>query len=95
MTWLGEILRPREIVITWPETTLNYWMVVHRYPSLKEEIGGSIPRCEISSLLDINSPRGQLPLVLWRWHVGLLSLKKREKRKREERLKHHVTPNSK
>ena len=30
-------------------------------PNLKEEAGGSIPRCEISSLLDTkNSPSGQL-----------------------------------
>jgi hypothetical protein len=26
--------------------------MVERYPNLKEEIGGSIPGCEISSLLD-------------------------------------------
>ena len=32
--------------------TLNYWMMMERYPNLKEEIGGSIPSCEISSLLD-------------------------------------------
>ena len=36
----------------WTETTLNYWMV-ERYPNLKEEVGSSIPGCEISSLLDI------------------------------------------
>ena len=29
-------------------------MIVERYPNPKEEIGGLIPRCEISSLLDIN-----------------------------------------
>ena len=32
--------------------TLNYWMMVERYPNLKEELGGSILGCEISSLLD-------------------------------------------
>jgi hypothetical protein len=32
--------------------TLNYRMMVERYSNLKEEVGGSIPRCEISSLLD-------------------------------------------
>ena len=37
---------------TWSETTLNYGMMVKRYPNLKEEIGVSIPGCEISSLLD-------------------------------------------
>ena len=36
----------------WSETTLDYRMMVERYPNLKEEVGGSIPRCEISSLLD-------------------------------------------
>ena len=34
--------------------TLNYWMMVERYPNLKEEVGGSIPGHEISSLLDKN-----------------------------------------
>ena len=34
--------------------TLNYWIMVERYPNLKEEVGGSIPVCEISSLVDIN-----------------------------------------
>jgi hypothetical protein len=34
------------------EMTLSYWMMVERYPNLKEEIGGSIPSWEISSLLD-------------------------------------------
>jgi hypothetical protein len=32
--------------------TLNYWMMVKRYPNLKEEVGGSIPGCEISYVLD-------------------------------------------
>jgi hypothetical protein len=32
--------------------TLNYRMMVKRYPNLKEEVGGPIPSCEISSLLD-------------------------------------------
>ena len=36
----------------WFETTLNYWMMVERYPNLKEEDDGSVPGCEISSLLD-------------------------------------------
>jgi hypothetical protein len=27
-------------------------MMVERYPNLKEKVGGSIPGCEISSLLD-------------------------------------------
>jgi hypothetical protein len=28
------------------EMTLNYWMMVERYPNIKEEVGGSIPDCE-------------------------------------------------
>jgi hypothetical protein len=39
----------------WFEMTLNYWMMVERYPNLKEEVGGSISGCETSSLLDIKS----------------------------------------
>ena len=34
------------------EMTLNSWMMVERYPNLKEEVGGLIPDYEISSLLD-------------------------------------------
>ena len=35
------------------KTTLDYWMVVERCLNLKEKVGGSIPGCEIPSLLDI------------------------------------------
>ena len=63
----------------WSETTLNYWMTVERYPNLKEEVGGSILGCEISSLLDINLLGDQLLLVLWHWPVGLLSQEKKIK----------------
>jgi hypothetical protein len=46
--------------------TLNFWMMVERYPNLKEEVGGSILGCEISSLLGKkNLQGGQLPHVLW------------------------------
>jgi hypothetical protein len=41
-----------DLVIDWSETTLNYWMMMERYPNLKEEVGGLIPGFEISSLLD-------------------------------------------
>jgi hypothetical protein len=34
------------------EMTLNYRMVVVRYPNLKKEVGGLIPDHEISCLLD-------------------------------------------
>ena len=37
--------------------TRNYRMMVERYPNLKEEVGGSNPGCEISSLLDGNLVR--------------------------------------
>ena len=37
----------------WSEMTLNYCMMVEWYPKLQEEVGGSIPGCEISSLFDI------------------------------------------
>jgi len=38
--------------------------LVVRYPNLKDEVGGSIPSCEIDSLLDINLRGGQvLPCV--------------------------------
>ena len=40
--------------IIWSMMTLNYWMMVERYPNLKEEVGGLILDCEVSSLLDIN-----------------------------------------
>ena len=32
--------------------TLNYRVMVEEYSNLKEEVGGSNPGCEISSLLD-------------------------------------------
>ena len=37
--------------------TSNYWMMVGRYPTLEEEVGDSIPDCEISSLPDITFAR--------------------------------------
>ena len=37
---------------TGSEMTLNYWMMVEIYPNIKEEVGSSIPNCDISSLLD-------------------------------------------
>jgi hypothetical protein len=32
--------------------TLNYGMMMERYPNLMEEVDGMNPRCKISSLLD-------------------------------------------
>ena len=34
-------------------------MMVERYPNLKEEVGSSIPGCDISSLLDKKLPGGE------------------------------------
>jgi len=46
------------------EMTLNYWMIVERYRNCKDKVGGSIPGCEIVSLLDRNLQGGQvLPCV--------------------------------
>ena len=42
-------LRDPRMSSSWYETTLNYLMIVERYPNLKEKVGGSIPHCEISS----------------------------------------------
>ena len=53
--------------------TLNYWKMMERDPNLKEEVGGSILDCEISSLLGKNLPGDQLPPMFWRWPVGHLS----------------------
>ena len=67
-------------------------MMAERYPHLKEEVGNSIPSCKISSLLDIkNLLGGQLPPVLWRWHVGLLSQKKKKEKKDRNSVKSHVS----
>ena len=52
---------------------------VGEYPNLKKEVGGSIPNCEISSLIDINLLGGQLPHVLWCWHAGLVPQKQTNK----------------
>jgi hypothetical protein len=40
-------------------------MMMERYPNLKEEVGGSIPGCEISSLLD---------KILARWSTASCAL---------------------
>ena len=39
------------------EMTLNYWIMIERYPKLKEEVGGSILDYEVSSLLDTKLAR--------------------------------------
>ena len=52
------------------ETTLNYWMMVERYPNLKEEGGGSIPNCEISSVLD-KKKLAKWSIASWAIGVGM------------------------
>ena len=65
-------------------------MMMERYPNLNEEVGGAIPGCEISSLLDRNLPCSQLPPMLGHWHVELLSLKRKRKKKKTVGTKQHV-----
>ena len=48
---------------------------------MKKEVGGSIPGCEISSLLDRNLPGGQLPPMIWR---RPFVSKKRKKEKKSQ-----------
>ena len=43
-----------ETLQLWSKTTLNNWMMVERYPNLKEEVGSLIPGSKISSLLNKN-----------------------------------------
>ena len=49
----------------WSKMTLNYRMMVERYPNLKEEVSGSNPGCEISSLLN---------RILARWSIASCAL---------------------
>ena len=63
----------------WSKMTSNYWVMVEKYPNLKEEAGSSIPDCEISSLPDKNVTCGQLHPMIWRWHV--INLSKNNKNK--------------
>jgi hypothetical protein len=57
------------------ETTLNYRMMMKRYPNLKEEIGGLNLTTKSPLYLTENLLGGQLPPVLRRCHIGLLSHK--------------------
>jgi hypothetical protein len=50
-------------------------MMVKRYPNFKKEVGGSIPGCEISALLNRKLAMWSTALVLWRWPIGHLSFK--------------------
>jgi hypothetical protein len=53
--------------ICWSRTTLNYRMVVERYPNLKEEVDNLIPEVKSPLYLMENLSGGQLPPVLWCW----------------------------
>ena len=46
------LIIPHETYHEWSKTSLSYWMMVERYPNLKEEVGGSILGCEVFSLPD-------------------------------------------
>ena len=76
---VGQLPATPKVVEVWSETTLNYWMMVERYPNLKEEVGNSIPGYEIHSLLD--SKTCQVVNCLLCFDVGLSTfcLKKRRK----------------
>ena len=71
---------------SWSKTTLNYWMMVERYPNLKEEVGSSFPGCETSSLL---------AKIFARWSTASCALtltcqpsvSKRKRGKKEEKKK--------
>jgi len=43
--------------------TLNYWMMVERYPNLKEEVDSAIPGCEISFILNKTLGRWSIAYV--------------------------------
>ena len=65
------------VTIYGSELTLNYSMMMERYPNLKEEVGGSIPNCEVISLLDKRLPRRSTTscaLVMACWPFDLLEL---------------------
>ena len=62
---------------------LNYWRMVERYLSLKEEAGSSNPECEISSLLDIKTYQVVNCLMCFDSGLSALYLPKKKKEKRE------------
>jgi hypothetical protein len=69
--------------ILWSEMTLNYRMMVERYPNLKkEEKRLAIRFMAVKSHLYMteNLQGGQLPPMLRCWHAGLLSQKRKEKK---------------
>ncbi len=67
------------------ETTLNYWMMVKRYPNLKKEVGGSISKCEISVLLEKNTCYVVNSLMCFGASVSAFCLKKKKKKKKKKK----------
>jgi hypothetical protein len=66
------------------EMTLNNWMMVKRYPNFKEEVGGLIPGCEISSLLD------KKKLAKWSTASCALALACRSSVSKEKKKKNEI-----
>ena len=56
---------------------------MEKHPNLKEEVGGSIPGFEISSLLDKTLPGGQTASCALALACQSSVLKKRKKKRRE------------
>jgi hypothetical protein len=56
-------------------------MMMERYPNLKKKVCGSIPAVKSLLYVTENLPSGQLPPMLWRWPIDLLSQKKIKKLK--------------
>ena len=74
-----------KVTYLWSNMTLNYWMMVERYPNLKEEVGDSIPACEIFSLLDRITCQAVDCLLCS--DAGLSAFcRKKEKRKRKRKV---------
>jgi hypothetical protein len=69
------------------EMTLNYWMIVERYPNLKEEVGSLIPGWEISSLLDRKTCKVVNYLLCFDVGLSTFCLKNKEKEKEKEKDK--------
>ena len=84
-TWCWErIATSCKMENPWSETTLNYWMMVERYPNPKEEVGSSIPSYETYSQLDKKTC--QVVNCLLCFGDGLLSSYNRTKEKKKLKI---------
>ena len=54
--------------------TLNYSMMMERYPNPEEEVGASISGCEISSMLDINLALACRPYVSKKKNIANINM---------------------